>query len=224
MKIPARLLVPVALFFAFLLALAACAQSTKDCAAPDVECDLDEISSNEACDEGEDESTCRVISVEQCDETYTTYCRPDPNSIPDPCNGEDLPDCPAECPVDDPVQCGNPCDTEGEACGNALGDGRVCTDGAWICSVHAPLSDDDTVCNHVCKPVADPCDELELPPCPEECPAEDTVECGSACENDGEECGNEIGDGRNCVDGLWQCSVHPPLGDGCNQVCRKPIL
>jgi hypothetical protein len=38
---------------------------------------------------------------------------------------------------------------EGEACGNNIGDGRVCTDGMWTCSIHAPLEPDE--CNRVCE-------------------------------------------------------------------------
>lgn len=65
------------------------------------------------------------------------------------------------------------------------------------------------------------CDDLDLPPCPEECPEDWAATCGEICKVEGETCGNQIGDGRECVDGLWQCSVHAPVGDAdtCNLVC-----
>lgn len=72
------------------------------------------------------------------------------------------------------------------------------------------VADDDTV---------DPCDGVQLPPCPPECPDDYAATCGLECEVEGEECGNEIGDGRQCVDGTYVCSVHSPLGEGCNLVC-----
>ncbi len=69
--------------------------------------------------------------------------------IEDPCAGIDLPACPGECPPDDfPSSCGMPCDVEGAACGNNIGDGMVCTGGVWGCTVHPPLG---TGCNLVCK-------------------------------------------------------------------------
>ena len=67
----------------------------------------------------------------------------------DPCAGEDLPECPAECPDDYAATCGEPCETDGEACGNSIGDGRVCLDGIWSCSVHAPLEAEG--CNQICQ-------------------------------------------------------------------------
>lgn len=67
-----------------------------------------------------------------------------------PCAALDLPVCPPECPVDAFAECGLPCPTEGEACGNSIGDGRVCQDGVWACTVHAPLEPEG--CNQVCRP------------------------------------------------------------------------
>ena len=67
----------------------------------------------------------------------------------------------------------------------------------------------------------DPCAELNLPECPEECPEDYASSCGEACELEGEECGNNIGDGRKCTNGIWQCSVHRPLEpEGCNSICQ----
>ena len=67
---------------------------------------------------------------------------------------------------------------------------------------------------------ADPCASLDLPTCPEECPEGWGEECGQPCDVEGEECGNDIGDGRSCVDGVWSCTVHAPLEpEGCNLVC-----
>ncbi len=65
------------------------------------------------------------------------------------------------------------------------------------------------------------CDTASLPPCPAECPTGLPGElCGEPCETEGEECGNAIGDGATCLEGRWECTVHAPLGTGCNLVCR----
>ena len=69
--------------------------------------------------------------------------------VTDPCEGLDLPVCPPACPTDAFAACGEPCDVEGEACGNNIGDGRTCLEGTWQCTVHAPLGTDET-CNLVC--------------------------------------------------------------------------
>ena len=67
----------------------------------------------------------------------------------------------------------------------------------------------------------DPCADLDLPECPPECPDDYASSCGEPCDTEGDACGNNIGDGRECVDGMWQCSVHAPLEpDGCNSVCE----
>jgi len=64
------------------------------------------------------------------------------------------------------------------------------------------------------------CAELDLPDCPEECPEDFMSVCGQSCEVEGEACGNNIGDGRECLDGVWECASHAPLSeDGCNLVC-----
>ena len=67
----------------------------------------------------------------------------------DYCEGVALPECPPECPEDYWSTCGEPCETEGEACGNTIGDGRECFEGLWRCSEHAPLEPD--ACNAVCR-------------------------------------------------------------------------
>lgn len=67
---------------------------------------------------------------------------------------------------------------------------------------------------------ADPCADESLPDCPAPCPDDWSSTCGEPCTVDGEACGNDIGDGRTCTGGAWQCSVHAPLEPGaCNQVC-----
>ena len=67
----------------------------------------------------------------------------------------------------------------------------------------------------------DYCEGVELPECPPECPDDYASSCGEACETEGEACGNTIGDGRSCVEGVWNCTVHAPLEpDECNAVCR----
>jgi hypothetical protein len=67
----------------------------------------------------------------------------------DDCYGVDLPECPEECPVDYAATCGEPCEIEYDECGNNIGDGRICLDGIWQCTVHAPLGGPG-VCNLVC--------------------------------------------------------------------------
>jgi len=68
---------------------------------------------------------------------------------------------------------------------------------------------------------AAPCAGLELPECPAECPDDWSASCGEPCEEEEEACGNSIGDGRECIEGLWACSVHSPLEPGeCGQVCE----
>ena len=65
----------------------------------------------------------------------------------------------------------------------------------------------------------DPCAGVELPLC-DYCPAAMATLCGLPCEMEGQTCGNEIGDGMQCAGGQWECVVHPPLGEGCNEVCE----
>ena len=66
-----------------------------------------------------------------------------------------------------------------------------------------------------------PCDDVELPDCPPECPDDYAQSCGEPCEDEGDACSNNIGDGRECVNGVWTCSEHAPLeAEGCNWVCR----
>ena len=70
---------------------------------------------------------------------------------------------------------------------------------------------------------ADPCEAVELPACPAACPDDYAATCGEPCEIEGETCGNEIGDGRVCADGVYGCVVHTPLGPGCNLVCDPDL-
>ncbi len=68
----------------------------------------------------------------------------------------------------------------------------------------------------------DACSGLELPPCPPECPEGAFERCGAECDIETDEaCGNEIGDSMECLEGLWACNVHAPLGTGCNLVCER---
>lgn len=64
----------------------------------------------------------------------------------------------------------------------------------------------------------DPCAGIELPLC-DFCPDAMATLCGLPCDEPDLTCSNDIGDGMACADGAWQCSVHPPLGTGCNLVC-----
>src|SRR5262245_33011472 len=68
---------------------------------------------------------------------------------------------------------------------------------------------------------AEPCADVDLPACPDACPANFMESCGEACADEGAECGNDIGDGMKCEGGTWSCSVHAPLGPGCNKVCEN---
>lgn len=69
----------------------------------------------------------------------------------------------------------------------------------------------------------DPCAGMTLPDCTQ-CSdgAALSANCGKPCALEGDSCSNEIGDGRACQNGTWLCQVHPPLGTGCNRVCRAP--
>jgi hypothetical protein len=67
----------------------------------------------------------------------------------------------------------------------------------------------------------DPCEGVDLPACPPACDPETFPGgCGEPCEPEGAACGNNIGDGMQCVGGAWACTVHPPLGEGCNLICK----
>ena len=101
--------------------------------------------------------------------------------------------------------------------GSTIGDECECTGGAWQCTPHAPLG---MGCNKVCEPAADPCAGVVLKACQRECAQ--FPETGSCTA--GDECrakGSKIGDECTCsAAGTWQCAVHPPLGTGCNLVCK----
>lgn len=67
----------------------------------------------------------------------------------------------------------------------------------------------------------DPCAGLDLPECPPECPEDWSASCGEPCEEEDQACGNTLGDGRECIDSQWECSVHSPLDPGeCSDVCQ----
>jgi hypothetical protein len=59
-----------------------------------------------------------------------------------------------------------------------------------------------------------------LAPCPKPCPDNYTMTCGHPCDNEGDRCGNRYGDARTCVNGRYECEVHPPLNPGCNWLCN----
>ena len=97
--------------------------------------------------------------------------------------------------------------------------GFVAEDGAVVQTVEAI----DLVCvEGACKTVVeDPCAGVDLPACPPECGEMEYPElCGLPCDTEGQTCGNNIGDGMTCSGGQWLCTVHPPLGPGCNLVCK----
>jgi hypothetical protein len=63
----------------------------------------------------------------------------------------------------------------------------------------------------------DPCLGVVLPACPRRCEA---FPMTGAC-TAGDRCAtSDVGDDCQCQGGSWQCAVHPPLGLGCNKVCR----
>lgn len=71
----------------------------------------------------------------------------------------------------------------------------------------------------VCTTTIDPCAGQTLPACEREC---DTFPETGAC-TAGDKCrlkGSKIGDDCVCNAGTWACAVHPPLGMGCNLVCK----
>lgn len=64
---------------------------------------------------------------------------------------------------------------------------------------------------------ADPCEGRALPLCPRRCEA---FPLTGACTT-GDSCAySEVGDACSCEKGTWACTVHPPLGLGCNNVCK----
>lgn len=82
-------------------------------------------------------------------------------------------------------------------------------------------ADDDDGATPIDIDPGDPCDGVELEPCTA-CPADWAESCGESCTEGNESCSNHIGDGRACVDGVWECSVHAPLEpDACDLVCEE---
>ena len=99
--------------------------------------------------------------------------------------------------------------------------GTACPADAMMCPDGSAVGRTGPNCTFPeCPKPADPCAGIELPPCPPECPADGMSRCGQPCDQEGEACGNAIGDNMTCQGGTWNCTVHAPLGMGCNQVCR----
>ena len=73
----------------------------------------------------------------------------------DPCADVELPLCDF-CPDSMATLCGLPCESEGQACSNDIGDGMQCSGGQWECIVHPPLGEG---CNLVCE-AAEACTEI----------------------------------------------------------------
>jgi hypothetical protein len=89
------------------------------------------------------------VVVASCGGTTQPPAGTGPGTNEDPCAGKALPACPRACAEPPGAMDNKPCATEGEACGNNVGDGCKCTGGKWACEVHAPLRPD--TCNQVCK-------------------------------------------------------------------------
>jgi len=65
---------------------------------------------------------------------------------------------------------------------------------------------------------SDPCAGKTFPTCAPKCPDGFQI-AGTPC-TAGEECTiSNFGDACSCNNGTWLCSIHPPLGPGCNKVC-----
>ena len=110
------------------------------------------------------------------------------------------------------------CDSQYPAC-DCAPLGIVAEDGAIV---QSPVALDLACTDGLCKVfVDDPCEGIDLPACPPACdPNEWPALCGQPCADEGAACGNNIGDGMVCSGGQWGCAVHPPLGLGCNLVCK----
>ncbi len=106
---------------------------------------------------------------------------------------------------------------ENELCGSDVAIRKTCKAGL-VCArrMGAPISEHTAgICK---KPAGGDCVHVDLPACPEACGPEEVA--GAAC-FEGKVCGNEIGDTCRCAKGAFQCTVHAPLGAGCNLVCLK---
>lgn len=79
----------------------------------------------------------------------STTPTPEPGPTGDACDGETLPACPPPCAEPAGQRAGATCSTEGERCGNDIGDGCTCSGGTWQCTVHPPLK--PVGCNKVCR-------------------------------------------------------------------------
>lgn len=99
------------------------------------------------------------------------------------------------------------------ACGGSVGLGEI--DGAPGDDGGTPSA--DGAAGDGSPGTGDPCEGVSLPTCPAKCA---TFPMQGACA-EGDACAiNDIGDECACASGTWACSVHPPLGPGCNKVCR----
>lgn len=117
-----------------------------------------------------------------------------------------------------PTDCG-PMPADAKVCPDGTSMGRECIRKAGACVAEFPEcpSVDGGAGDGGKVDSGDACGGKVLPMCPRACTA--FPETG-AC-NVGDVCGNEIGDTCKCATGKWECTVHPPLGTGCNKVCEK---
>ncbi len=94
-----------------------------------------------------------------------------------------------------------------------IGDKFDSVDGCNQCSCG---SDGFTVCTEM----ACACTGVVLPTCPPRCDGGFEL-AGEDCLPDEHCVISTVGDECACLDLTWACSVHPPLGQGCNQTCRE---
>lgn len=108
-----------------------------------------------------------------------------------------------------------PCDYNGQRF--AAGQSFPSADGCNTCTcASGGVACTERACND------DPCEGVQLPPCPPQCQGGFDI-AGQPCDPGNQCTVSAVGDECSCgQDAHWTCSVHPPLGMGCNLTCREP--
>ena len=101
----------------------------------------------------------------------------------------------------------------------AFSDSCVPTDWTLVSPPSDPAATSAPACGDDSDP-NDPCAGVDLPACAPRCEGNIGDLAGQPC-TPGDECIiTTVGDECACgSDGTWGCSVHPPLGMGCNLTC-----